>query len=162
LSKARRGRDEQEEKPCGSAVNGTVRNAGGMAAENENRMIHEADEGVPRVGKGDAIANASAVELFAVLQGAQERFAGLRLARDLFDLADEFRKHFVAPIAGKVQVDGFRRKHFAENDASSVIHRRHLKEVAGELKENVSFMMENWLACCQKNGSSSRFSHSFS
>ena len=85
-----------------------------MAGEYNDWLIHKADQCISRMRQSDAIANAGAMQKFALAKRAEQGLAGLRLVRELGDLVDEFIERRVPVGAAQVQVHGRRRKEFAE------------------------------------------------
>ena len=97
--------DKEEKQARGNVIDGAIRNAIGMAGEDDDRMVNEADESVTSMRKGDAIANAGAVELLALVKGAQKDKAGFRLAGEFGDLTDQFAQDGFAVEAGEIQIN---------------------------------------------------------
>ena len=87
-----RRRDQQEEQPRGNAVDGVIRNALLMPAKHHDRLVHQAHQGIARVRQRDAVADAGAVQLLALMQRAQQRLPGLRLLGELGNLIDQFAR----------------------------------------------------------------------
>ena len=96
-------RNQQKEQPRRDTINGLIRNALRMPPEHDDRLIHETDQGVARVRQRDAVADAGAVELLALQEGAQQRFTHLRLAANAWNLARQFVEHGFAGYARQLQ-----------------------------------------------------------
>ena len=60
--------DQQEEQARRSLVDRVVLNSGRMPAENDDRMVDQANQAVARMGQRDPVANSRAVELFAFME----------------------------------------------------------------------------------------------
>jgi hypothetical protein len=85
-----------------------------MTGENDDWLIHQAHQGVPRVGQSDPITYAGAMKKFALLQRAQKGFAGFGLFGQLRDLIDEFIEHGIPVGARQIQVYSRRGKQLAD------------------------------------------------
>jgi len=107
-------RDQEEKQLRGHAVNRRIRNSLVVPPEHHDGLVHEADERVAGVRQRDAIADAGAVQLLALLQRAQESLARFGPARNLLDLVHQLAQHRVTVLAGKVKLNGFGREHLAQ------------------------------------------------
>ena len=117
-----RRRHQQEEQPRWNAVDRVVRDALGMPAEHNDRPVHQSDQGIAGVRQGDAVADAGAVELLALVQGAEQGLTRFGLVGDDRDLADQFVEHRIAIRAFQIQIDRRRRNQFAQDDRLRIFH----------------------------------------
>ena len=92
------GGDQKEEEPGGKTVEGPKRDAGLVPAEDNRRLLDQADKGIARMREGHPVAHAGAAKQFAFLQGAEQRLFRPGIARQLRDFIHEFLEHFV-PVA---------------------------------------------------------------
>src|SRR5436190_23869576 len=98
-------RDKQEKKTCGNLINGAKIDAGGVASENNDRVIDQANQGIARVRQCDPVTDASAVQLLPVMQGAQQGLPRFGLVCQCLDLIDQLLEDRIAVRAFEIQVN---------------------------------------------------------
>ena len=96
-----------------------------MASEDDDRLIDQTHQRVARVGQGNAIADAGAVQLFPFLQGAYKRLSGVGPVGDFGDFGDQFVENFVALATGQAQLDGVDSDQIADQQPERFIRSRH-------------------------------------
>ena len=85
-----------------------------MPAKNDDGVIYQADQGVSGVGQRNAVADARAVQLLALMQGAKESLARFRLVGQLGHLVNQLTQDLFTILALQIQINGFRREQIAQ------------------------------------------------
>ncbi len=99
-----------------------------MTPKHNDRPVHQPRQGIARVRQGDAVADARAMELFALLQRPQQRLSRRRLFRKLGDLIDQLAQHPIPVSACQPQRYGRRRKQAAQEHRVCVLHGAYPKD----------------------------------
>ena len=112
----RRG-DQQEKQLGGFRVDGAVGYALVVPAKNDHRLFDQTNERVAGMGQGDAVADAGAVELLALLKRMNQGLLRLRAGSDFRNPADQFIQHFVALTSTQTELNGRRGNEVADQQA---------------------------------------------